>query len=148
MKTIELDYSQKIDCRLDYSNTEEMILFFKEAKLISSESVYRFLEELGRPPLTAYKLKSLKKNIEHVLKYVDTNFHHPLKEIALSVIRLRLDKKYLPIKKVLMLMSEIRKYPQYYSILSMIYFSSRRNGNIKMVEDLYNSIIQEWTQRK
>ena len=148
MNPKEIAYYEKIDCRLDYSNTEEMISLFQEAKLLSPESVYRFLEELGNPSIRTYKFKSLKKKIQSVLNYVDANFNDPLKKIALTAIDAKFNRGYLPIKKALILMYKVKKHPGYYSLLNIINYSSRRNQNIKMVDNLYDTIIQDWKETK
>ena len=145
----ESEYSEKIDCRLNYSNTEEMVLLFETAKLISFQSVYRFLEELGHPPHKRLgRFKNQNDNIEYVLIYVDDNFNHSLKDIAFTAITAKLKSKYLPIKKAMKLMNRIRKNTGYYSLLNIINYSSKRNRHIGMVENLYDSIIQQWNEVK
>lgn len=141
---LETEYSEKIDCGLNYDDLAEMINLFKEGQLISDRSVFRFLEEIFKCPLYRYKSKRVIKNLYLILNYVNVNFEHPLKRIVFKVIITKLNGDGLPIRRGLKLMNKIKIFKKYYSVLNIIYFSVRRNNNINMVEHLYDAIIREW----
>lgn len=148
MSLSDIDYSYKIDCNLNYLSPKKMIAAFEEAKLISYQSIFRFLEELGNPSPRIKKFKKVRNNIVFVLNYVDSEFNHPLKEIVFKAILAKFNRCYLTVRKALIFMDETRKYLDNYSVLNIISYSTRRCRSSCMVENLYDCIILDWAEEE
>lgn len=138
-------YSEIIDCNLDYYETKELINLFEEARLISDESIFRFLEEVFNAPTWKRGKMKLLNNLVFILNYVNRNFDHPFKkEIFLAGIS-KLNGTFLSTKKILTFMTKAKKFSGNYAVLNIIISSHRPNSNMGyLVEDLYDSIILQW----
>lgn len=144
---LEIKFSYKIDCALNYSSRAEMLCLFEESKSISPKSIFRFLEELFNVPLYNYKSINFLKNIEFILNYINKQFNHPLKEIIFHAGVSKLNNNLLPVKKVIEYLNEISKYREYYAALNIVISSCKRNNIFFIVtEELYNSILEKWTK--
>ena len=144
MVNLEADYSEKIDCRLDYYNLEHLKALFEEAKSISSECVFRFLEEVFNAPRK--KSGHYNENLCLILNYANPRFEHPLKYIVLYAGISKLNGDLLPAKKVLTYMNEIKRFRNNFAALNVIRASIRFNTKFYMVDDFYESIVQHWSR--
>ena len=73
----EQEYSEKIDCTFRLKNLEELIILFEEAKSISIQSVFRFLEEIFSASKRDFRKN--KENYFFILNHVNSRFDHSLK---------------------------------------------------------------------
>lgn len=141
---LEDAYCSKIDCKLNYSNLNELTDLFEEAQSLSPKSVFRFLEELFNYYPNKKQSKIYLINCLRILNKINENFSHPLKEIVFIAGIHKINKELLPTRKAIISMNQAKKYKGNYAVLNIIVFSTRRNRNINMVERLYDSIIDMW----
>jgi len=139
---LEQQYSEKIDCTFHLKNFEELIILFEEAKSISVQSVFRFLEEVFLTSKRNFQLN--KENYFLILNYVNSRFDHPIKWLVFYTGICKINGNKLPVKKVLIYMNELKKYYQFFAALNIVKGSVRYNSKINMVEDFYDEIIKYW----
>ncbi len=144
--TNDSKYSKKIDCNLNYYDIKELVNLFEEAKLISDESIFRFLEEVFNAPTWKRKTLKLLNNLAFMLNYANRNFDHPIKEDIFIAGISKLNGTFLSTKKVMTFMTKAKKFRGYYAVLNIIISSHKPNSNMgHLVENLYNSIILQWS---
>lgn len=144
MNNIEISFSYRIDCNLNYYKLDQLLSQFEESKSISSSSIYRFLEELFCAPVWQCKSKILNRNIEFMLNYIYRSFEHPLKDVIFTAGISKLNNTLLPPKKGLIYLKMISKYQGHYAALNIVEGSCKRNNWHILIEQLYHKIIKEW----
>jgi translation elongation factor EF-Tu-like GTPase len=112
-----------------------------EAKGISTNSVFKVIEEIARIPaskrenVTELELKSL------LQKTID-GFEHPFLNSIAKTALLMIEKKEQSVDKAIDIMEEIEKYPEQWSALSLVYFSCDDINGI--ADKKFDEIREKW----
>lgn len=136
----EKEFIEKIDCKFPYLQIEEARKLIEEAINISSNAVYKVVEELTRVPF------SQENNITpsillDLLKELDKAFEHPLKEDLLSIAEQMILGIAVGQHSVNDLMEKFRAYLGEWNALNVLYFSTDPSENL---ETKYESIKTTW----
>jgi hypothetical protein len=134
-------FRDSIDASFPYQNRDQALDIIKNATEFGAEGIYAVIFELTYPggPETEYPDS---KTRSEFLDIVTKNFEHPLKKLVINVARSVIGGKELSVDEAVHRMQVIRKYPNEYDPLNIMYFSCDDRGNV--ADDLFMQIKIEW----
>lgn len=135
----EEEFIDKIDGNFPYEDALAASALMLEASRLSPKACFKVIQEIcGIEDFKREEISDMQ--LISMVNEMKRKFEHPLKELITDVAIKIINKVDLPLDQALAAMQEVRKYPELYPPLWILYFSCYEDG----VEELKEEIIDEW----
>jgi hypothetical protein len=137
----EDEFIEKIEDSFPFEDSMECNTLINEAASISSKACMQVIKEIcciedfQREKISDAQLISMINEIKR-------KFEHPLKELIANAAVKIIEGTDLTLQQSISGMQEVRKYPELYPALWILYFSCYEDGDD--IENLKEEIIAEW----
>jgi len=139
----EILFLDKIDCNFPYHNRQESVQLINQAETLSTNALFKVIEELCRIPKSEKANVSTSELID-LLTLTSNKLNHPLKELIIDAADKMIREQDLEVDDVIWKMEIVEKYPGQYAALSILYFScDDKEGKL---EPIWDRIISEWNK--